>query len=156
MDAFWLRKNNATPQDRAVSSIEVESANVTYSRGSGIVQEMTRHHGYCYSGDKQILWTGVAVGDSLELTVTVDEETVATLVIGMTIANDMGMWDVFVNGAKAATVDCWHGQVSRKNFCLGTFTLNAGANTVKLQSVGKNGSASAYNLGFDNLVIHTV
>ncbi len=88
-----------------------------------------------------------------ELEFRMDKAGPRPLTLVMSAAEDYGVAEVSVNGrAIEAAVDCHAAEgIRTRNISLGTVNLKEGANTLRIQAVGKNPASKGYLLGVDCL-----
>ena len=106
-----------------------------------------------WSDNNQLWWHPQKVGDHVELALPPIKAGKYKLSVAFTHANDYGIVQVSVNGTPVGSPTDTYGDgvTVSPPVDLGTVTINDGANTLALDSTGKNDKASSYLVGIDYL-----
>ena len=124
------------------------------TEGNVSVQDMSVWDGD-WSNLSQLWWLPSRAGSKLTLTLTVPAAGPKELVGYFTRARDYGTVRVRVNGRSAGEPVNLYGPdvVPTGPVSLGRVDLNAGANTVELEVVGKDARSSGFLVGLDGFVL---
>jgi hypothetical protein len=131
-----------------LKALEVSGGNVQTQAMGGF--------GDSWSGDAQLWWTGAKPGDRLILAVPVREAGTYELKAQLTKANDYGVVQFWMDGAKiGAPVDLYNPSVVPSGvLSLGKVTLTAGEHRLGVEITGANEQEiKAYMFGLDYLML---
>ena len=141
--------------DKTIINYEVENRDFTFNGNSMHSNQNMSVFGDLWSNNQQLLWNSAQLGNSVSFTINSETAIKAKLVVGFTIAVDMGIYEVYVNGNKVGTsTDLYNEKVTKTYRSFGECNLVKGTNTITFKAVGKNALAIGYNLGLDNLLFY--
>ena len=103
----------------------------------------------------QLFWGGVEVGDTLTLTIDVEEGGVYDLGLTSFHGGDFGIFEIYVNDERICTdYDLWgSGNIDER--ILEDVTFTEGENTIVIRSAGKNEASSGYVFALTQIALIT-
>ncbi|MBQ9079535.1 MAG: hypothetical protein IJY27_00510 [Clostridia bacterium] len=106
------------------------------------------------SKDGHAIWKNVSLGDTLELELDVKTTGLKTFYFQYMCSQDFGIFDIYWDGELIGNdIDMYAASSNRHfvEFNLGERMVEAGLHTLEFVSVGKNASATKYNMSVDFL-----
>jgi hypothetical protein len=137
-------------------TLEGERLNALEVSGGNVQTQAMGGFGDSWSGDAQLWWTGPKPGDRLILAVPVREADTYELKAQLTKANDYGVVQFWMDGAKiGAPIDLYSPSVAPSGvLSLGKVTLTAGEHRLGVEITGANEQAiRSYMFGLDYLML---
>lgn len=139
--------------DSGSTPLKVEGESMTVSANTGVATQIQNIPAFGWSDNQQLWWPTTAVGHTLTLSFNVATAGNYALTANLTKAVDYGNLKFLVNGVAVggADFDGFNNGVVTSLFSLGSHSLNVGTNTLALEVIGKNSSATNYFAGIDYL-----
>ena len=131
--------------------IEAETLRVKKSGGTIGAQNMQQFGSW--SGGYQLIWTGNAIGQRLELPLQADVDGVHHIVMHITRASDFGDLSIGMQGRQLSTFSGFSTRVEKTTVDLGNIALRRGTNTLIVNVTGKVSRSSGYGVGIDRIDI---
>ena len=100
---------------------------------------------------KQLFFTPKDDKGWVEISFTLDKQTVGDLSGELIHAPDYGVYRVTLDGQELGVVDLYSTQVERKTYAWGSRTLPAGQHALRFECKGKATTSAGYYLGVDSL-----
>lgn len=99
-------------------------------------------------GEMNYFWNIASRGKYIEYLLDIPDGGRYSLTASMTTAPDYGIFDFYIDGTLAGTVDTY-GSLDVKNSLLGELSLTPGAHILRIECAGKNYASGGYFMGLN-------
>ena len=165
--AFWYQVGQPKRYTTLPSAEERVFPNLDTIIGGKALKATARHapgelilqSGYDWTGDGQLFyapepdcWMPQGESPFLEFDVNVEKKELRGLVLRLTHSYDYGKYQVLLDGEKLGGVrDLYAKQVEVSDHYLGSFELEPGKHTIRLECAGQNIASGGIRLGVDSV-----